>query len=663
MPIPYFGRILFSWCPTCNTPLVLTKKCAICGSHNPQIPLTPPGEVRPLFHDTAQFFRQMLDEYLGDGTGDLFLPNDRVLLVNRVSSPDRMEELIVDGKVLGKFTFDPIASKWRFQFTLVGAGYLLAQRPNTTKTVTIDSDAIPFIAKGANILGPGISTADTGIIVNDDVIVISPSQEIIAIGTAKKTGSEMITKSRGVAVKPRKHQQPLPPSSPLSTQSTTWDQVVKANHNILSQKTKEAHAFIRRAIKNNPLPVAVAFSGGKDSLATFLLVNQVLTDHNFSIFFADTGIEFPETIQFIHDTAEQYGFSERLIIESAHDRFWEDLKTFGPPARDYRWCCKTIKLAPINLGIEKHYPQGVLTFVGQRRYESQQRSQERMINKNPWIPGQLRALPIHNWPALLVWLFLFQEQAPIPIMYHKGYERVGCWLCPANKMADFELLRKSHPNLLKKWETYLTQYREEVGLPVSWQQYGLWRWKIPSKALQQALSNAGIPIPIGTQSSLEQTPLQVTYTIGISPCQNGGLVLEGHFSGLGNLNTLVDNLVILGKVKYSDELNALRIQMTRPPSVHVNLFAEGSFAVRGQTSKEITEGTRLLIQTIQRIVQCTGCGICVQQCPQNAISLQNEQFTVNSLICNRCQQCVSYCPLVLKTDLTGPLQNLLQPRG
>jgi phosphoadenosine phosphosulfate reductase len=247
-------------------------------------------------------------------------------------------------------------------------------------------------------------------------------------------------------------------------------------------------------------------------------------------------------------------------------------------------------------------------------------------------------------------------------MYFKGYERIGCWLCPANKMADFELLRESHPNLLRKWETYLTKYREEVGFPISWQQYGLWRWKTPSKALQQALSNAGIPLPTNILPTNEQVPLQVYYTIGISPCLNGGLVLEGRFSGLGNLDKFVNNSAVLGDVKYSDELNALRIQMTHPPRVNVNLFAGGSFTVRGPTSKEVTEGTRLLIQTTQRIVQCTGCGICVQQCPQNAISLQNDQFTVDLLTCTHCQQCISYCPLVLKTDLTDTLQNLLQAR-
>lgn len=659
MPIPYFGRILFSWCQTCNTPLILTKRCAICGDVAPQITLTPPGEIRPLFDDTANFFRSILDQYLGDNRNTLFLPHDRVLLLNRVSSSDRLEELIVDGKVLGKFVFDTLTLKWRFQFTLEGASQLLSHYPDSTKTVTIDQDAVPFIEKGANILGPGVSSADHSIAIGDDVVVITPEGGIVAVGTAKKSGIEMETRSRGVAVKPRKHQKSKTPQPQLVNIPVTWERVVAANQSILKQKQKEAHAFIRRAVRNNQLPVAVAFSGGKDSLATFLLVNQVLTDQTFSVFFADTGIEFPETVSYIQEVANHYDFKERLIVESVSDRFWEDIETFGPPARDYRWCCKTIKLAPINRGIDKHFPNGVLTFVGQRRYESRRRSQEKMINRNPWIPGQIRALPIHNWPALMVWIFLIQEQAPIPSMYHKGYERIGCWLCPANKMADFELLRESHPELFQKWNSYLEAYRVKNGLPESWHRYGLWRWKSPSKALQQTLSNAGIPLPRPSLSyPASSTDLKVDYTVGISPCQSGGLVLEGRFTGIQDLASMVDNLTILGRTVYSDELNAIRIEFTDPKKANVNLFAGGNFTVRAESPKDIIESTRKLIQTVQRITHCTGCGICLQQCPQKAITLQNTAFHVNSAKCTHCQVCLSFCPLVLKTGLTHSLQAL-----
>ena len=78
MPIPYFGRIQFAWCSHCNVPLILTKKCSICGTKADQIPLTPPGEVRPLFPEMVSSFRNTVDEIYGHGTGILILPEKKL---------------------------------------------------------------------------------------------------------------------------------------------------------------------------------------------------------------------------------------------------------------------------------------------------------------------------------------------------------------------------------------------------------------------------------------------------------------------------------------------------------------------------------------------------------------------------------------------------------
>ncbi len=42
--------------------------------------------------------------------------------------------------------------------------------------------------------------------------------------------------------------------------------------------------------------------------------------------------------------------------------------------------------------------------------------------------------------------------------------------------------------------------------------------------------------------------------------------------------------------------------------------------------------------------ECTGCGICVDECPATAIELKNEKAHVDEEECTDCGTCVDSCP-------------------
>ena len=44
------------------------------------------------------------------------------------------------------------------------------------------------------------------------------------------------------------------------------------------------------------------------------------------------------------------------------------------------------------------------------------------------------------------------------------------------------------------------------------------------------------------------------------------------------------------------------------------------------------------------IDECTGCGICVDECPVSAIELVDEKAIVDENECNDCGTCVDECP-------------------
>ena len=77
---------------------------------------------------------------------------------------------------------------------------ILAYKPKK-KWVTIDMGAVPFIAKGADVMAPGIVAADEGIQINDFVWVQDEKNgQPLAIGRALMSGHDMVQLQQGKAI-------------------------------------------------------------------------------------------------------------------------------------------------------------------------------------------------------------------------------------------------------------------------------------------------------------------------------------------------------------------------------------------------------------------------------------------------------------------------------
>lgn len=292
------------------------------------------------------------------------------------------------------------------------------------------------------------------------------------------SGYQMTFLNKGVAVKTKWHK--YEDFLDLSNLPSEWDAAVLANMDVINNRASEAVIFIKKIFMRSNLPAIVSFSGGKDSLTSLLLT--IDAGLNLPVLFINTGLEFDETIKHVHDVCDRHKLN--LIEEKAPENaFFGNLIHFGPPAKDYRWCCKTNKLGPAVSAISRNFPNGVLSFIGQRKYESETRNSKPRVWNNPWTPGQIGASPIQNWSAMHVWLYIFYKKEPFNVWYTRGLDRIGCFLCPASDLAEFDIVKCS-----KKWDiwnSYLDNYVREHGLPNEWKEFGLWRWKTAPKSVKE----------------------------------------------------------------------------------------------------------------------------------------------------------------------------------
>lgn len=187
--------------------------------------------------------------------------------------------------------------------------------------------------------------------------------------------------------------------------------------------------------------LAIAFSGGKDSLVALHLSLKVNRD--IPVLFNNTGIEYPETLEFVKRLSKTYNFD--LHIVGPEINFFKEVKKRGWATNDHRWCCEPLKDEPAHKFLMKNNIYAEIT--GTSRTESiYRRSLQgfKIPKKSPFI---IRVNPIYDWNQWEVWTYIRANKLPYNPLYDKGYRRIGCWCCPLNGPSHYKRLRKTHPQL------------------------------------------------------------------------------------------------------------------------------------------------------------------------------------------------------------------------
>ncbi len=618
------------WCNKCNVPL-LDSECGICHEKGARIDLTQPGDVR--FASPHEY--SIIDELILQLFGASPL-SGKLILLNKIPGEDKTDEIIVDGLRFGVLRFDLSELAFRLDLMLDGAQALI-ESGILKKLVKISS-------KGGHLSG---KTIDGGEVLEcpDDIrkgdIILIIARNLSGLGVSYRDSREL--KNTGQSIKIRKIDSG---KAIFNSKNPSLDKVILANAPHMKRLVKDAMNTIRGIANQKEFresPVYVSFSGGKDSLTTLDLTRSAVKKP-IKMFFANTGIEFPETVEFIRRFCKENNIE--LIEVEAGDAFWENLSSFGPPAKDFRWCCKVCKLAPINSVMEECTRGGrkCITIDGKRRYESFARSRIAPKEENPFIPGQISVFPIRNWRAIEVWLYIFYRRLKYNPLYDMGFERIGCWLCPAELSAEFYRFKELHPELFARWNEYLLDWAGEHGLSQKFIEHGFWRWKsLPPKMVR--LSEE---LGIDTTPKGGEEEFRIAVTGGVSPCRTGGYTMEGKVAGL-MIEEARNIANMLGDNVFSEDLGVL---MIRRDASSVKIFSSGHISVNSPGKEEALSLFENTAKQLIKVKKCTKCGVCLKVCPAGAITLEPHLMIGEE--CTRCGKCTERCVVVKYFDRLVP---------
>ncbi len=572
----YLGKIRFRWCNNCNVP-VLGDTCGRCGSTTINVNITPPGEFRLPLKNDWKFLDLAFSDILEKKFSDLF--SRYAIVLNRIPGEDRTEEIILGGRVVATVLHEDLEIRvsLRPHFYYVAKDYL------KDIFVTTDLVAAESIKSGNNLMVPGVIYVGKDVKPGRDVFIKTEEGDVIALGISRIDKNKKM--ERGMAVKVKYI---MEENEKIFLKESGLEEIIEANREFMEKEEKKAIDFLKNFREKNLL---VSFSGGKDSLVALHLTLRAGIKPK--VVFLNTGLEFPETIEYVKKMARE--FSLHLDIIDAGDAFYRNLEHFGPPGRDYRWCCKVCKLGPTTRYIKSLGEGKIYMVIGQRAYESPSRASSGNIWENEWVPNQIGISPIQKWNSFMVWLYIFMHGLNYNPWYDRGLWRIGCFMCPSQDLGDLNIV--SSYGIYEKWESYLVDYATRNNLKEEWIKYALWRWnKIPDH-------------------------LKKKYSI------------EDHKREALKLEIKENE----GKLKLipNKEIDMKRLMNLK------NILPESAMDETLNIKENFVEKA---IQVIYQSEECVGCGICTGRCDRNALYLSEGRVWVDEEKCIRCTKCLGPCP-------------------
>jgi 3'-phosphoadenosine 5'-phosphosulfate sulfotransferase (PAPS reductase)/FAD synthetase len=241
--------------------------------------------------------------------------------------------------------------------------------------------------------------------------------------------------------------------------------------------------------------VCVSFSGGKDSTVLLHLVRSIYP--NVKAVFVNTGLEWPEVVQFVKETENTEIIRPKMTFKQVLDTYGypvtskkiakmintlqnptegnkvirnlyltgirgDGKKATGSWKVPEKWrflikapfkisdeCCSVMKKKPFKDYTKK---TGLHPYVGTQAAESRLREISYLQYGCNSFKGKVQSRPMSVWLEEDIWAYIKKNNLKYATIYDKGQKRTGCMFCMFGTHLEdepnkFQCMAKTHPQL------------------------------------------------------------------------------------------------------------------------------------------------------------------------------------------------------------------------
>ncbi len=223
-----------------------------------------------------------------------------------------------------------------------------------------------------------------------------------------------------------------PDQMPYSDIRITLEETVAERLVRLNEELREASAqtILRSSLLREWLgEITYVSSFGTESAVMLSLIAEV--DPNLPIVFLETGMHFPQTLDYKDELIDQLGLTNvREIAPEESERQAEDPKNTlwkdNPDA-----CCALRKVRPLEPALEGYDAW----ITGRKRFHGGARLSLPVVEH---ANGRFKVNPLASWTQGDVQAYFDRHRLPRHPLVGQGYPSVGCWPCtkPAESLTD-----------------------------------------------------------------------------------------------------------------------------------------------------------------------------------------------------------------------------------
>lgn len=213
----------------------------------------------------------------------------------------------------------------------------------------------------------------------------------------------------------------------------------------IRNKVNIREADIRNLLKSKR--AFILFSGGKDSLATLIYLRGIAkrVKREITALYVDTTAGLPANTRYVRKVCKYLGVLLEIVKPKVD--YFTLAKKWGIPSFGYRWCCRELKIKPLEEYLSK-VKEPKVVFDGIRAAESNVRRRYIPIWYHPSFKC-LSVSPIFYWSDEEVVSCINSNGIPRTFLHSLGTS-TECWCGAYKTQSDFEKLYELDRTMFNK---------------------------------------------------------------------------------------------------------------------------------------------------------------------------------------------------------------------